>query len=62
MAADKCGRAAGVQEEIAFIRERRPMMSVLTDMLGQGSFPTVTQTTPSSNNVMLDDVVGKPVV
>ena len=36
---DKCGRAAGVQEEIAFIRERRPMMSVLTDMLAWGSFP-----------------------
>ncbi len=62
VAADKCGRAAGVQEEIAFIRERRPMMSVLTDMLARGELPLrVTHNDTKLNNVMLDDVVGKPV-
>ena len=62
VAENRSGRAAEVQKEIEFIRARRPMMGVLTDMLDRGELPLrVTHNDTKLNNVMLDDVVGKPV-
>lgn len=59
---DRLGRAAEVQDEIAFVRARRSEMSVLVDMLAKGDLPLrVTHNDTKLNNVMLDDVVGKPV-
>ena len=56
------GRAAEVEKEIAFVRERRDQMSVLVDMLDRDELPLrVTHNDTKLNNVMLDDIVGKPV-
>ena len=62
VAENRSGRAGEVEKEIEFVRARRPMMSVLTDMLARGELPLrVTHNDTKLNNVMLDDVVGKPV-
>lgn len=62
VAENRCGRADGVAEEIAFIRARRDQMSILVDMLSRDELPLrVTHNDTKLNNVMLDDVVGKPV-
>lgn len=62
VAADPMGRVAEVQAEIEFVRARREQMSALVDGLASGDLPLrVTHNDTKLNNVMLDDVVGKPV-
>lgn len=62
VAENKTGRAAGVAEEIAFIRARKDDCSILVDMLAKGELPLrVTHNDTKLNNVMLDDVTGRPV-
>ncbi|MCI9123422.1 MAG: aminoglycoside phosphotransferase family protein [Eubacterium sp.] len=57
--ADLCGRAASVQPEIAFVMEREPEMSVLTDLLKQKKLPLrVTHNDTKLNNVLLDRQTG----
>lgn len=59
---DRAGRVAEVGDEIAFVHAHRDQMSILVDMLAQGQLPLrVTHNDTKLNNVMLDDVVGKPV-
>lgn len=56
------GRAADCAEEIAFVRARRQDTPVLVDMLAAGELPLrVTHNDTKLNNVMLDDITGKPV-
>ncbi len=53
--ADVCGRAAGVQKEIAFVTARAPFYSVLEDACRAGRLPRrVTHNDTKMNNVMLD--------
>lgn len=52
---DCCKRAATVAQEIAFVRERKAEMSVLTDMLKSGELPLrVTHNDTKLNNIMID--------
>lgn len=54
--ADVCGRAAGVEKEIDFLKERADFYSVLNDANSAGILPLrVTHNDTKSNNVMLDD-------
>ncbi len=56
------GRADEVREEIAFIRARAADCSILTNLLAKGELPLrVTHNDTKLNNVMLDDVTGRPV-
>ncbi len=56
------GRADKAAEEIAFVRARQRDTAVLTEMLAAGELPLrVTHNDTKLNNVMLDDVTGKPV-
>ena len=62
VAENKTGRAAEVADEIAFIRARKDDCSILVDLLAKGELPLrVTHNDTKLNNVMLDDVTGKPV-
>ena len=55
VAGDVCGRAAGVQEEIAFVRARKDFASVLMDMQERGELPLrVTHNDTKLNNVLFD--------
>lgn len=57
---DACGRADGVREEIAFLRERADFYSVLYDAHRAGRLPLrVTHNDTKSNNVMLDGTTRK---
>lgn len=57
--ADTAGRAAGVAEELFFARSRRPLASLLVDLLAGGHVPErVTHNDTKLNNVMLDDATG----
>lgn len=59
---DVLGRAKGVEAEIAFVRAREADTRVLVDLLAVGRLPLrVTHNDTKLNNVMLDDVTGKPV-
>lgn len=59
---DIAGRAAQVQEEIAFVRARKADTSVLVDMLERGELPLrVTHNDTKLNNVLLDERTGEPV-
>jgi len=61
LAADVCGRAASVQEEIAFALEREEEAGTLVNMLAEGKLPLrVTHNDTKLNNVMLDEVTRKP--
>lgn len=52
---DKCGRTAGVAEEIEFVKSRKEFYSVLTDSYNEGKLPLrVSHNDTKSNNVMLD--------
>ncbi len=52
---DMCGRAADVQEEIAFVKARAPFFSLLADAHREGRLPLrVTHNDTKMNNVMLD--------
>ncbi|HVJ45657.1 MAG TPA: aminoglycoside phosphotransferase family protein [Luteolibacter sp.] len=55
VAADPCGRLAGVKAEVAFISEREPLVDVLLDLAGAGKIPLrVTHNDTKINNVMID--------
>ena len=55
VAEDVKGRAAEVEKEIAFVRERREEMSRLHDMLAKGELPLrVTHNDTKLNNIMID--------
>lgn len=60
VSADKCGRAAGVKDEIDFIAERQDFYSLLIDAQERGDLPLrVTHNDTKSNNVMLDKTTRK---
>lgn len=62
LAQDVCGRAASVQEECAFVRERQAFYSVLEEAYRAGTLPRrVTHNDTKLNNVMLDAVTREPV-
>jgi aminoglycoside phosphotransferase (APT) family kinase protein len=55
VAADPCGRLASVKSEIAFIRDREPLVDVLLDLAAAGEIPLrVTHNDTKINNVMID--------
>lgn len=57
---DIMGRAASVQEEIAFVLEREDVACVLGDMLDNGELPLrVTHNDTKLNNIMMDKETGK---
>ncbi len=61
VAADVMGRAALVQEEIAFVRARKDDTAVLVNLLKEGKLPLrVTHNDTKLNNVLLDDKTGEP--
>ncbi len=60
VAADRAGRAAGVQREIRFIEQRAAGAGVLVDLLAQGRLPLrVTHNDAKFSNVLLDDATGE---
>jgi hypothetical protein len=60
LAADACGRAKDVQEEICFVLERESLAHVLCDMQSSGELPLrVTHNDTKLNNIMIDDATGK---
>jgi Ser/Thr protein kinase RdoA (MazF antagonist) len=60
VAADACGRAAGVQEDIQFLLEREDLGSTLQKMLEDGLLPLrVTHNDTKLNNVLLDRMTRK---
>lgn len=57
---DICGRAAGVMEEIQFVRQHSDLACVLGDLQKQGKIPLrVTHNDTKSNNVLIDAATGK---
>ena len=57
---DICGRAAGVMEEIQFVRQHSDLTCVLGDLQKQGKIPLrVTHNDTKSNNVLIDEATGK---
>ena len=57
---DICGRAAGVMEEIQFVRQHSDLACVLGDLQKQGKIPLrVTHNDTKSNNVLIDESTGK---
>lgn len=55
VARDVIGRAAGVQDEIAFVRHREPFTHILVDQLQRGKLPLrVTHNDTKLNNVLMD--------
>ncbi len=60
VAADKAGRAAEVQEEIAFALAREAKCSFVMDGIADGSLPLrVTHNDTKLNNIMMDDETGE---
>ena len=60
VSADKCGRAAGVADEIKFVIKRQDFYSCLIDAEEKGDLPLrVTHNDTKSNNVMLDKTTRK---
>jgi len=58
--ADAIGRAAEVQEEIAFVLEREDVANFFSELLEQNALPLrVTHNDTKLNNVMLDDATRK---
>ncbi|MCD7736263.1 MAG: aminoglycoside phosphotransferase family protein [Lachnospiraceae bacterium] len=59
---DACGRAAGIPEELRFVRERRDLTHVLSDKLDAGLLPLrVTHNDTKLNNIMIDNETGKAI-
>ena len=57
---DPKGRAAGANEAIAFVLEREPMTSVITQALEEGSLPLrITHNDTKINNILFDNKTGK---
>jgi hypothetical protein len=60
IAADVAGRAASVQEEIAFARARAADCSRITDLIASGTIPErVTHNDTKLNNVLLDETTAE---
>ena len=60
LVADSMGRAAGIAEEIAFVRAREADCHVLLDQLAAGEIPLrVTHNDTKINNVLIDEATGK---
>ena len=60
LAADICGRASQVQEEIQFVLDREADTYVLMDMLAKGELPLrVTHNDTKLNNIMIDNATGR---
>jgi len=61
VAADVCGRAASVAEEIEFVRSRKEFAATLVDMQESGELPLrVTHNDTKLNNVLFDGVTRLP--
>ena len=61
LAADICGRAASVKDEIEFALAREEEAGTLVNMLAEGKLPLrVTHNDTKLNNVMLDEATRKP--
>ena len=59
-AADVCHRAAGVREEIQFVKDRYDVACVLGELLENGTLPLrVTHNDTKSNNVLIDEATKK---
>lgn len=62
VAEDVCGRAASVQQEIAFVMEREADVSVAQDQLAKGILPIrVTHNDTKLNNIMIDEKTGEAI-
>lgn len=62
LSADKFDRAKDVKKEIDFVLERKDYCGKIVNLLKSGQMPTkVTHNDTKLNNVMLDEVTGKPV-
>ncbi len=60
--ADPLGRASSVQKEIDFVLKRKNYCGRIVNLLESGKMPVkVTHNDTKLNNVMLDEVTGKPV-
>ncbi len=60
VAADRAGRAAGLEKEIDFFFDRRKMMSRIVRLMADGKLPArVTHNDTKLNNVLIDDLTGK---
>ena len=59
---DICGRAASVQEEIAFVMDRKEELGAVMDLQRAGKMPyRVTHNDTKLNNIMIDDNTGEAV-
>ena len=59
---DVCGRAASVQEEIAFVMDRKDELGAVMDLQRAGEMPyRVTHNDTKLNNIMIDDNSGEAV-
>lgn len=59
-AADVCGRAASVQQEIQFVLDREAFAHVLVDQQKNGRLPLrVTHNDTKLNNIMIDNATGR---
>ncbi len=60
--ADACGRLSAVRDEVEFVKEREAFYSVLEDAYKEGVLPLrVTHNDTKLNNILFDEVTGKPV-
>ena len=60
VAEDICGRAAGIQDEIQFVKQRFDLACALGNLQDQGKIPLrVTHNDTKSNNVLIDEATGK---
>ncbi len=61
-AADICGRAAGVEKEIAFVLARKADAGLAVDMQAKGELPLrVTHNDTKLNNIMIDNKTGEAI-
>ena len=57
---DSCSRASGAKEAIAFVFERKPIISIITEDLESGLLPLrVTHNDTKINNILFEDRTGK---
>ncbi len=60
VAEDICGRAAEVQDEIAFVLEHEYLANVFAELVDKGELPIrVTHNDTKLNNIMMDEKTGK---
>ena len=60
VAADVCGRAASVKEEIQFVLDHEAFAHTLCDLEAAGKIPTrVTHNDTKLNNILIDNATGK---